>query len=362
MANIRGGSGTIGGYYYGQNYYAGMPSLSKQYLQVFSDSIAIADIATKVGFKSLIDGLSITDTYSRIITLLRSYSDGISISDIAGKYSIKSPFIDGIQLSENFSFLKVLLQFFSDGIGLVDNWSRKFDGVRSLVDSLSIADAIQKHSIKNAFVDSMSLIDSLNKKSIKTFSDGIDLLDNFIKGLYFTLVFSDGVQLADTYVKNIGRNIADVFTMADSAIRDVTRSFVDSMKVSDVFSKTYVVFLALVDGILMTDYASKQIDKLFEEGIKLSESVLKNVNIILVSAVSIRDSITRRLNGMIINWEKIKSLIGDWIKRDKKNDGLTKMQRQEIAWSKQGQAIETFTKQEKDVKDWTKFKDINDNE
>jgi len=72
----------------------------------------------------------------------------------------------------------------------------------------------------------------------------------------------------------------------------------------------------------------------FVESISLSENIVKSVKIVLSSTIHIRDSIVRRLNGMLISWEKTAMDIADWTKTNKKEDTFSKTARNEEEWTK----------------------------
>lgn len=131
-----------------------------------------------------------------------------------------------------------------------------------------------------------------------------------IGGNYFSQLYLGGNKNVGLYA--IG--VSDGIGMVDSTVKSTTKVLGDTTGIADTIAKV-LPFITLVDTLLMTDTITKKATK-----------------VLIDTAMQLEDFIVRRLNGMIINWEKIKRAVTSWTSGSKKSD------------------------------DWNKFKGINDRE
>lgn len=299
--SIKAGNGSTGGNYLSQTYLGGHIILSQSYTESFSDGIGATDLATHNPFKV--------------------FADSVGLTDLVAKLTNKSPLSDGIGASDNMSISKVLLmvltdtisvvddfltdyfQFFSrlftDGIGLADSWSRKLDKLLS-------------------FSDEVTLTEAVNKGLHKVFSDIVSAVDDIHFAQTLSLIFTDTISAID----NIGKKMITAFSDG----------------------------IGLVDSKVLTPI------KVFVESISLSETVVKSVTMILSSTIHLTDSIARRFNGMLINWEKTAMAVVDWTKRARQVVSTTKIARALTDWTKTNRKEDTLTKTARSEDNWTKLR------
>lgn len=277
--SIKAGNGSVGGNYLSQTYLSGSIILSQSYTESFSDGISAIDSITRNPFKV--------------------FADNIGLTDLIRRLTGKNVFSDNIGASDNISFTKVLILILTDTINMIDDF----------------------------FTDYFQFFSRL-------FTDGIGMADSWSRKLDKLLSFSDGITLSEVVKKGLNRILTDIISAIDNIhfTQHFLRTFTDTISAIDnIGKKTITAFsdaIGLVDSKILTPI------KVFVESISLSENIVKSVKIVLSSTIHIRDSIVRRLNGMLISWEKTAMDIADWTKTNKKEDTFSKTARNEEEWTK----------------------------
>lgn len=299
--SIKAGNGSVGGNYLSQTYLSGSIILSQSYTESFSDGISAIDSITRNPFKI--------------------FADNIGLTDLIGKLTGKNVFSDNIGASDNISFTKVLILILTDTINMVDDF----------------------------FTDYFQFFSRL-------FIDGIGIADSWSRKLDKLLSFSDEVTLSEVVKKGLNRILADIISTIDNIhfTQHFLRTFTDTISAIDNIGKKTVT--AFSDGIGLVDSKVLTPIKVFVESISLSENIVKSVKIVLSSTIHIRDSIVRRLNGMLISWEKTAMDIADWTKRARQVIGTTKIARALTDWTKTNKKEDTFSKTARSEEEWTKLK------
>lgn len=300
--SIKAGSGSIGGNYLSQLYLGGNPILSQEFIESFSDGIGLVDVKTVKPIKLLSDTIGLTDPLAKLIAKM-AFVESIVMTDIGSivKVFIKI-LVDGITMVEEFStgFFQLFSRIFTDTVAVADTWSRKLDKLLAFVDNISITEIVSKVLPHKRLTDQIQASDSL------TFAQ------------HLSMILTDTISAIDNIAK-----------------------------------KTITAFS---DGIGAIDLGFVMPIKNFVESISLSDSFVKSVRIILRSAIGIVDTLARRLNGMLINWEKRFTDIKDWTKRVTQVVETTKVARMVSDWTKRSRNEESFTKTSKEEDTWTKFR------
>ena len=299
--SIKAGNGSVGGNYLSQTYLSGSIILSQSYTESFSDGISAIDSITRNPFKV--------------------FADNIGLTDLIRRLTGKSIFSDNIGASDNISFTKVLILILTDTINMIDDF----------------------------FTDYFQFFSRL-------FTDGIGIADSWSRKLDKLLSFSDEVTLSEVVKKGLNRILADIISTIDNIhfTQHFLRTFTDTISAIDNIGKKTVT--AFSDGIGLVDSKVLTPIKVFVESISLSENIVKSVKIVLSSTIHIRDSIVRRLNGMLISWEKTAMDITDWTKRARQVIGTTKIARALTDWTKTNKKEDTFSKTARSEEEWTKLK------
>ncbi len=300
--SIKAGNGSTGGNYLSQIYLGGHPILSQSYTENFSDGIGLTD--------------------SHIFSPAKVFMDSIGLAEVYNKLTNKSPFTDSVGMADTGSISKVLLKVFVDSINAVDDF---------------FADYFQFFS--------------------RLFTDGIGMADTFSKKLDKLLTFVDNISITEIVSKVLPhKRLTDQIHASDSLtfVQHLSMILTDTISAIDNIAKKTIT--AFSDGIGATDSGFIMPIKNFVESISLSDFFVKSVRIILRSAIGMVDTLARRLNGMLINWEKRFTDIKDWTKRVTQVVETTKVARMVSDWTKRSRNEESFTKTSKEEDTWTKFR------
>lgn len=298
----KGGNGTIGGWYLGLNYLSGSPKLSQAYTESFSDGIGLVDSHTSIPMKVFADNIGLAELYNKL-TNKSPFSDGVGMTDTGtiSKVLLKV-FVDSINAVDDFftDYFQFFSRLFTDGIGMADTFSKKLDKLLTFVDNISITEVVSKVLPHKRLTDQIHVSDSL------------------------------------TFTQHLSMILTDTISAIDNIAKKTITAFSDGIGVID-------------SGFMMPI-------KNFVESISLSDSFVKSVRIILRSAIGMVDTLARRLNGMLINWEKRFTDIKDWTKRVTQVVETTKVARMVSDWTKRSRNEESFTKTSKKEDTWTKFR------
>lgn len=300
--SIKGGNGTIGGWYLGLNYLSGSPKLSQAYTESFSDGIGLVDSHTSTPMKVFADNVGLAELYNKL-TNKSPFSDGVGMAD-TGSISrvLLKVFVDSINAVDDFftDYFQFFSRLFTDGIGMADTFSKKLDKLLAFVDNISITEIVSKVLPHKRLTDQIQASDSL------------------------------------TFAQHLSMILTDTISAIDNIAKKTITAFSDGIGAID-------------SGFIMPI-------KNFVESISLSDSFVKSVRIILRSAIGIVDTLARRLNGMLINWEKRFTDIKDWTKRVTQVVETTKVARMVSDWTKRSRNEESFTKTSKEEDTWTKLR------
>ena len=300
--SIKAGNGSTGGNYLSQTYLGGHPILSQSYTESFSDGIGLVDSHTSTPMKVFADNVGLTELYNKL-TNKSPFSDGVGMAD-TGSISkvLLKVFVDSINAVDDFftDYFQFFSRLFADGIGMADTFSKKLDKLLAFVDNISITEIVSKVLPHKRLTDQIHASDSL------------------------------------TFVQHLSMILTDTISAIDNIAKKTITAFSDGIGAID-------------SGFIMPI-------KNFVESISLSDSFVKSVRIILRSAIGMVDTLARRLNGMLINWEKRFTDIKDWTKRVTQVVETTKVARMVSDWTKRSRNEESFTKTSKEEDTWTKFR------
>jgi hypothetical protein len=373
--------------------------------------IGLSEVFTRVSsfVENFVDSIGITDTIAKIKDFIKGFLESITPSDTASKNTSKGAKTDSVSLTDSYSIVQVLLKTFTESIALLeqfatdldkffsrlftetlkvnDVYSRILDKVVSFSEALGIADIVSKVLPSLDWRESISIQDDTFKKSMRSLSESINLSDIFDKAVNFARSFVESITLAETWVKQRIKQFSDsiVASEAFNIAQVFLKTFTEGLIVIDTVAKKTVTSFS--EAVSLVDSYLKTAIKALTENISITDTVTKAVTIIKTSAITIADSIKRRVNGMLILWEKTKALIGEWTKTasDAQDYTSTTVMREvgyayndpEIpyedstvtwgefeakrnVWDGSKKSTGEYSTIEKDVSDWTKLKDENE--
>lgn len=316
MASIKGGSGTIGGSYYSQNYYAGNQKLSLEFTESFQDSIIATESKVIQTARVLLESVVMSEAYSKVGTFLRGLSDsivaseaystikalGISLSDsiVASEaYAQVGSFVrslsESVVVSEAYSRVGTFFRTLNETINLVDiktSITSKIlssaiviqDSLSSLVnyvlvlsENIGVNEALRKALSLSKFVESVILEDvsSIQKALTRYFMETVHAVENFITDVdkFYSQFFSESITVSESW----------------SRVLDKLLGLVDNISLSEVVSRILPVQF-FVDSVDMLDSLAKKSIKSFGELVSLIDTGLKNTFKSLSSAIVLTES------------------------------------------------------------------------
>lgn len=303
MASIKGGSGTFGGSYYSQNYYAGNQLLALEFEETFQDSIALAESSSSKPFKVLLESIVLSEAYSKVGAFFKSLSESITASEAYS--SIKALVIslsDSIVASEVYTSLKSFGITLSDSIVASEAYTQAVSFVRSLSESIVIGEAYSRvGTFFKALSESINLVDIRTSITNKILSSTMVIQDSLSSLISYVLVLSENIGINEALRKalSLSKLVESVVLEDISSIqKTLTKYFIETIHavenfLSDVdkffsqfFSESIVVsenwnrilgkLLGLVDNISITEVVSRILpSKIFVDSVDMLDSLVK---------------------------------------------------------------------------------------
>jgi hypothetical protein len=252
---------------------------------------------------------------------------------------------------------KFFSRVFTETLHVTDNWSRQFDKLLAFVDGLSISEIVSRALPSKIFTENVDMLENLYKKTIKTGIDTILLAESFVRGAYKALlenivvedVFDTFLGKIRNFIDNIG--IGENFNIAQAFIKVIT----DTIGIIDNTTKS--ISRSVSESIEMIDSKVLLPIKNLIDNIELSETVTKSVTIILTSLVSLSEKFKRRLNGLLLSWEKLTKTIGSWTNQKKGSETYSSVTKASGDWDKRGKIDGDYTQVSKPNDEWSKLND-----
>lgn len=202
-----------------------------------TDTITTSDsIAKSLGI-SKGDSTTLSDSFGRVWTIVRTATDTLTTSDALGGKTISLGKADTITLSDFFSGVKGTgwLQSLSDTISLTDALLKAVTAAKA--DTTTTSDAIIKNVGSNK-ADTTTTSDALSKAVTHPLTDTTTTSDAISKQP--RLVKLDTLTTSDALAKLVGLNKLDSTTMSDAVAKAIAHKLADSFTTSDVFTPNLI--------------------------------------------------------------------------------------------------------------------------
>ena len=263
---------------------------------VFGDNLILSDSLVKsVRLHTYSEHLSIIDKIKSFI-LHKDTADSVVISDLLSRLveSLKS---DNLILTDDTIIGYIKSKLLSDSIALTD--ARTFNFIRTVVDVLSLADAINRRDITKALDTPLSLVDSLSKEASIHLADveDIDDVHTLIKKIY--KFPSDSMPFADAIIKEVQPHIHDNLSLFDRICYQISRIGwgvgTETLLLLDSLRKR--IGLYRFESIDIYETMNRLFHGLRSDSITLSDSILfKNFTKLNRDQILILDDLSRLLS------------------------------------------------------------------
>jgi hypothetical protein len=219
------------------------PDASTQHTSSPSDTLTLADAATKSTTKARTDTLTLADAIAKDVAKVAS--DSLTLTD---------------QIS------KALTKALADAVSFNDNSSRQIVITLELSDGVTFTEAVVK-AVSKEVADSISMIDGVSKEA--------------------RITPADLVSFTDATSKSTSKSLADAVTLQESRTKEVSITRADVIDYSDEVTKSLAITAA--DAITLNDSVSKDISTVHSDAMTLSDSVAKDFDKSLEDDISIED-------------------------------------------------------------------------
>ncbi len=172
MADVRLAPNSLNQYFTDSFGFSDAPAFT--YSKAVTDSVGITDAPVITVGKALADSVSMGDSFSSLLSILRTFNDSVSVGDsISPLLNIGLPLTDAFTVDEVFDSQTVQSITKGNVVGISDVLTTAVG--KALADSASISDQLSFNYGQNSLADSVSVAESL---SINYVSGTLSLLNN----------------------------------------------------------------------------------------------------------------------------------------------------------------------------------------
>jgi hypothetical protein len=269
-------------------------SRSNKTSKTYSETQSLSDSFTKrlTAYKTLTDSVASTDSLSKTIQAFKSFTDTIPVTEIFSTGSTKNYsklFTESVTLTDTMTERLTYLRTLTDSFTGSDTLTKRFS--KTLSDIVTASETVQKRFIKT-FAESMTLGDSESDLARKTLTDSLSFTDSLTRLISKTLqdsqgmadafnrlggnskLLNDTITMVDTIRKTISISKAETVSLADSSYKKKIQSILDSIVLSESFTKTKGKSLIFNETISISESiaARRTLMRLLNDAINLSET------------------------------------------------------------------------------------------
>lgn len=291
--------GFYSGFALGQNYWAGSLKGLWDYDEELDDSVSLSDVSSSKTFKGLFEGIVLSDAISKVLESIKSFTDSIVLNDtLASAVSYFKELVESIVANDTISSIVDYVRELVDSVSISEAFTQSIVFVQNLVDSIVASDIIStvKGYIKT-FVDSVIANDTISDALtyVRSLADSISLTDTFSKIQIFIKDLADSVDIADTIEKLSDKVFGEIISLVDSKVLMPIKGLVDSISLTDVFTKVQTFIRSLIDSISVIDTVKNLTGKVFSEAVSLIDSMVQKFVYIrnLVDSIVLEDTFSK---------------------------------------------------------------------
>lgn len=214
-----------------------------------SDSVTISDLVSRAAGKARAtsDTVSVSDSLARGTGVARATSDTVTVSDtVARSVGRGRSTTDTVSISDSPTRVVALPRATSDVVAVTDAAARSVGTVRSTSDSLTVSDSLAvSKGVSRTASDTVNVTDAVTRAPMsftRAAGDTVTITDLPARTLSVSRTASDIVGISDGITTAQGRVRAtfDTVTLADNAARILSRhlSASDAISVTDAVTFT----------------------------------------------------------------------------------------------------------------------------
>lgn len=149
--------------------------------------------------KMLVESLGLLDSYGRLWTIEREYSELLGFLDLTVKDITLHPLSESFGLLDSLEAMKQLIASLTEILGLSDSYSRVWESHKIHSEFLGLKDSLKKETTLHPFSELLGLSDFVEKQGVKNLKEFFGLKDSMVKSTEITR--TELLDLAD-FLKN----------------------------------------------------------------------------------------------------------------------------------------------------------------
>ena len=195
--------------------------LAKSFTAEKSDAVSLTEAPVLTPGLSKTDTISMSESFSRVVSYLRSFTDGFTLDDLA---SVDDPLQTDVGLDKTNITTLSEEHIYSLSKGLTDSFAITENAELLLskpeTDSLTLSEAA-------------SLLNALTKTETLTMSETLVYLINN--------VFTDQLSLAESHAKTLNKQTLDTASLSDQEVLLSSKSLTDQTSVTESINVALIV-------------------------------------------------------------------------------------------------------------------------
>jgi sulfur relay (sulfurtransferase) DsrC/TusE family protein len=206
------------------------------FIRTFLENSIITPVISKKPVKVISNNLGVSDVFSRTYTSIRSFAENLAISEVKSisRLLIKT-FTENVAISETFSRVATLVRTFTENLAITENLSKIATLIRSFTENLAITEAVAKFRLyRVALTENLAISEVMEKvvTFVRTFTENISI--------------DESIASIKTYTRSLTENLA--ITESLSKLKTNFRAFTENLAITEVISKTLRQFAHNIIG------------------------------------------------------------------------------------------------------------------
>jgi hypothetical protein len=266
-------------------------------IRLLSDTLKLSDVYNKEWAleRTYSDSLKLVDNYDRLWDIVRLYSDNLKLADVLTK-STSRILADDLKLDDG-DITDIITRILSENLILSDNYSRIWDLARSYNDNLKLIDVGTKHTSRILPNEYLLLSAVLSKLPNKVLKNNLKIADAKVQLSVFKIIkmltVYEEIFLEDVYSRQFypSRTLPESLKLSDnySRIWTLSRSYTDNLKLSPVLRNS--ISRELIDNLRLIDVldAHREYGRILFGTIKLGDIKTLKTNKKLINSLLLND-------------------------------------------------------------------------
>jgi len=296
-------------------------NLKKRFNKLLKESLTVtATFLPWVFWKKVLQGIRITDNFSRRASFRRAFQQGLTAVAAITRKGFWKKAVQTWNLSATIS-RRNFWKRISQSMFIVGNFTRRVSFRRAFQQGVTVRDNLFKR-FRKRITDAFKVTDVLRKKYLKILSGPIRITDNLARRMSWRRGYQQGITVRDNLRRRIGKRIAHALRVAATLTRinfwkriRETASFLMTLRMTGRMVAFLSQGITVVANVAFS--GSKWVRK-FVQGLRVTGTVRRDFFRRLAQGVAVADRLYKRFKKVISSPVRITDYFGrftSWLRK-----------------------------------------------